>query len=286
KQLSAQVANARATTEAERQAVEQLFARVRSQEDALRKNRSALADLEKKLAAIDRTIAENESRHEVLRQLNEEGEGLAQGSQALLKNKEFEFAGALAAQLNVSHELVPAIEAALGRNLHAIVLRGAGRAAEIISHLNQRQLGQAALVLEGIEHRDRQTKDLPPTAIDWAANKVRAPETLAPLVRRLLDRVALFKNLEDALIAIRRDPEIAAATLGGEFISHEGVLFGGSGKVRTDSLLERKARIEAIATELTKLRLEQTSIEQQRVSLESQITAATVVLEKAVVSHQ
>ena len=135
----------------------------------------------KKLAAIDRTIAENESRHEVLRQLNEEGEGLTQGSQALLKNKEFEFGGALAAQLNVPYELVPAIEAALGRNLHALILRDAGRAAEIISHLNQHQLGQAALVLGGMEHRDRPTKDLPPSAVDWAANKVQAPEALAPL---------------------------------------------------------------------------------------------------------
>src|SRR5438876_6163548 len=187
-QLSAQIANARATTEAERQTVEQLFARVRSQEDTLRQARSALADLEKKLAAIDRAIAENESRHEVLRQLNKEGEGLAQGSQALLKSKEFEFAGALAAQLNVTQELVPAIEAALGRNLHALVLRDTARAAEIISHLNRHQLGQAVLVLEGIEHRDRPTKHLPPTAIDWATNKVQAPETLAPLVRRLLDQ--------------------------------------------------------------------------------------------------
>jgi chromosome segregation protein len=286
KQLSTQIANARSNSEAERQAVEQLLGRVRSQEDALRENRSALSDLQKKLAAIDRTIAENESRHEVLRQLNEEGEGLAQGSQALLKNKEFQFAGALAGQLNVSPELVPAIEAAMGRNVHALILRDGRHAAEIISHLNQHQLGQAALVLEGIKHRDRPAKDLPPTAVDWATNKVRAPETLAPLVRRLLDQVALFKNIEDALVAIRKDPEIAAATLTGEFISHDGVLFGGSGKVRTDSLLERKARIEAIATELTKLRRKQTSIEQQRVSIESQITAGTVLLEKAVVSHQ
>ncbi|PYK67914.1 MAG: chromosome segregation protein SMC, partial [Verrucomicrobia bacterium] len=286
KQLNAQIANARATTETERQTVEQLLARVRSQEDTLRQNRSALADLEKKLSALDRTIAENESRHEVLRQLNEEGEGLAQGSQALLKSKEFEFVGALAAQVNVSQELVPAIEAALGQNLHALVLRDTARAAEIISHLNRHQLGQAVLVLDGIEHRHRPTKHLPPTAIDWATNKVQAPETLAPLVRRLLDHVALFKNLGDALIAIRKDPEIAAATLSGEFISHAGVLFGGSGKVRKDSLLERKARIGAIATELTKLRREQARVEQQRVLLESQIAAATVILEKAVVSHQ
>jgi chromosome segregation protein len=286
KNLSAQLANARARTEADRQAMEQLHARVRSQEDALRENQRALADLEKKLATIDRTIAENESRHEVLRQLNEEGEGLAQGSQALLKSKEFEFAGALAAKLNVEHDLVPAVEAALGRNLHALILRDAGRAAEVISHLNRHQLGQAALVLEGIEGHDPATKDLPPTAIDWATNKVQAPESLVPLVRRLLDRVALFKNLEDALIAISKNPEIAAATLAGEFISRAGILFGGRGKARTDSLLERKARIEAIATELTKLRREQTGIEQQRVSLESQITAATAVLEKAVVSRQ
>jgi chromosome segregation protein len=286
KHLSAELANARATTEADRQAVERLFARVRSQEDALRETRSALANLEKKLATIDRSVAENESRHDVLRQLNEEGEGLAQGSQALLKNKEFEFAGALAAQLNVSHELVPAIEAALGRNMHALLLRDAGRAAEVISHLNRNQLGQAGLVLEGVEHHDRPAKNLPPTAIDWATNKVQAAEPLAALVRRLLDRVVLFKNLEDALIAVREDPEIAAATLGGEFISRAGVLFGGSGKVRTDSLLQRKVRIEAIVTELTKLKREQTSIEQQRVSLESQITAATTALEKALVSHQ
>ncbi len=286
KQLNAEVATARAATEAERQTVEQLFAQVRLHEDALRQTRSALADLEKKLAAIDRAVAENESRHEVLRQLNEEGEGLAQGSQALLKNKEFEFAGALAAQLNVSHEFVPAIEAALGRNLHALVLSDSAAAAEIIAHLNRHQLGQAGLILPGIKHRERSINNLPPTAIGWASDQVQAPETLAPLVRSLLDNVGLFKNLDDALTVIGNDSGIAATTLEGEFISRDGVLFGGSGKARTDSLLQRKARIDAIATELTSLRREQTSLEQQRAALESEITAATVILEKAVVSHQ
>jgi chromosome segregation protein len=286
KQLNAKVAQARAITKAERQTVEQLFARVRSQEDTLRQNRSMLVDLEKKLAAIDRTIAENESRHDVLRQLNEEGEGLAQGSQALLKSKEFEFAGALAAQLNVSHEFILAIEAALGRNLHALVLADSADATEIIAHLNRHQLGQAGLILAGIKHRERSINNLPPTAISWASDKVHAPEALAPLVRSLLDNVVVFKNLDDALTAIENNSGIAAATLGGEFISRDGVLFGGSGKVRTDSLLQRKARIDAIATELTKLRREQASLEQERGSLESEIANAGANLEKAVASHQ
>ena len=41
--------------------------------------------MEKELAAIERGQAEKESRLEILRQLNEEGQGLAQGSQAVLK---------------------------------------------------------------------------------------------------------------------------------------------------------------------------------------------------------
>ena len=287
KQLHVKMTEARAATEAERQTVEQLSASVRSQEETLRQNQRALAEVEKKLSAIDRTIAEKESRHEVLCQLTEEGEGLAQGSQALLKSKEFEFAGALAAQLDVSHEFVPAIEAALGRNLHALILRDRARAAEIISHLNQQQLGQAALVLERIAHRDRPaSNDLPQSAIGWAADKVRTPAPLEALVKGLLHNVALFENLEEALNAIVKNPELAAATLRGEYISHEGILFGGNGRVRTDSLLERKARIDAIAIELGQLKREQAMVEQQRVALESQIATAMRALEKAVALHQ
>ena len=67
----------------------------------------------------------------MLRQLNEEGEGLAEGSQALLKgvdgSKEFRdaIAGSLVAQLDVDRKFIQAIEAALGRNLHAVILKDA-----------------------------------------------------------------------------------------------------------------------------------------------------------------
>jgi chromosome segregation protein len=286
KTLHAKVTEARAATEAERQTVEQLFARVRSQDETLRRNRSALAELEKTLAAINRAIAEKESRHDVLRQLNEEGEGLAQGSQALLKSKEFEFAGALASQLDVSPEFVPAIEAALGRNLHALVLRDNARAGEIVSYLNQQQLGQAALVLQRIGHRDRPAaEDLPQNAIGWAVDKIKTPVLLEALVRCLLHKVALFENLEDALNAIAKNSGIAAATLGGEYISNDGILFGGSGKVRSDSLLERKTRIDAIARELIDLKREQAMVEERRVAEESQIAGSMTALEKAVALH-
>src|SRR4051794_5376452 len=60
--LHDQVKEARAATDAERETVEQLFARVRLEEQTLRQKQSALAELEKKLAALGRTMGEKESR--------------------------------------------------------------------------------------------------------------------------------------------------------------------------------------------------------------------------------
>jgi chromosome segregation protein len=286
-QLHAKVEDARAATRADKQTVERLFARVRNQEEELGRHQGALVEIEKQFAAIDRTIGEKESRHEVLRQLNEEGEGLAEGSRALLKSDEFEFAGALAAQLDVAREFVPAIEATLGRNLHAIIPRDAARASAIINYLNGRQLGQAALVLGKTEEiGNGSTKGLPQGAIAWAVDKVKAPDALRLIVHRLLHDVAIFESLDTALNYIAKKRDMAAATLHGEFISRDGVLFGGSGKGRTDSLLERKARIDSTGVELAELRDERSKIEHRRDTIESQLGSANAALEEARRLHQ
>ena len=54
-------------------------------ETSLREKEKLLGQAEQDLATLHRTLAEKRSRLDVLRQLNEEGEGLAEGSQALLK---------------------------------------------------------------------------------------------------------------------------------------------------------------------------------------------------------
>ena len=50
-------------------------------------------------------------------------------------------AGSLVAQLDVDPKFIRAIEAALGRNLHAIILKDAKVVSEIIGHLKKRSLG-------------------------------------------------------------------------------------------------------------------------------------------------
>ncbi len=226
-------------------------------ETTLREKEKSLAQTEQDLAALHRTLAEKGSRLEVLRQLNEEGEGLAEGSQALLKglNGSAEFreaiAGSLVAHLDVDSKFIPAIEAALGRSLHAIVLKDATVVSQIIGHLKEKKLGYAALLIPKLTAAAPQTsqKFLPSEAIAWATDKVRAPKPLEALVTRLLGDVVIFPELEQALECKKVEPALAMATLAGEYVSREGIVFTGSSEARAASLLERKAQIADLTKE-------------------------------------
>jgi chromosome segregation protein len=214
-----------------------------------------LSKAEQNLADLERTLAEKRSRLDVLRQLHEEGEGLTQGSQAVLKGvddpEKFRdtIAGSVVAQLDVDPKFIPAIEAALGRNLHAVVLKDADAASEIIARLKEKKLGRAALLVPRLSGPAQQParKDLPSGALAWATDKLTAPPSLESIVRQLLGNVVIFSDLQYALECKKHEPALALATLTGEFISTEGIVFGGSSEVRALSLLERKAQIADLA---------------------------------------
>ena len=65
----------------------------------------------------------------------------------------------------------------------------------------------------------------------------------------LLADVVIFPELEQALECKSREPALAMATLGGEYISRQGIVFTGSSEVRAASLLERKAQIADLVKE-------------------------------------
>jgi chromosome segregation protein len=241
-------------------------------ETSVREKEQLLAQAEQNLATLHRTLAEKRSRLEVLRQLNEEGEGLAEGSQALLKgvNGSAEFreaiAGSLVAHLDVDPKFIQAIEAALGRNLHAIVLKDGNVVSEIVGRLKEKKLGYAALLIPELAMAAPQTsqKVLPTEALAWATDKVRAPKPLEALITRLLGDVVIFPGLEQALEHKKVEPALAMATLAGEYVSREGVVFTGSSEVRAASLLERKAQIANLAKEEAALVKEYDSVSAKR----------------------
>ncbi len=252
---------ARKAAETGQKNLELLKTKSQASEEALREQQRRLADIEKSLTELERSLAEKESRVEILRQLNEEGEGLAQGSQSVLKGLDNPsriqpaLAGALVSNLDVDPEFIAAVEAALGRNLQAIVLKDAKLAPEIIATLKEKKIGQAALVLPGLSNSSPETSAvLPKEALAWAREKVKAPDSLVRLVARLLHNVAIFRNLDAALSFKKQGNDFAAATLSGEFISAEGIVFGGSRDAAADSLLERKARMSVLSAEYAQVR--------------------------------
>src|SRR2546423_970041 len=252
------------STEAREKLVRQLAVSLKTRqreavdiEASLREKQQQLSEAEQDLAAVERTLAEKRSRLDVLRQLNEEGEGLAQGSQAVLKGVDDpemfrdQIAGSLVAHFDVDPKFIPAIEAALGRNLHAVVLKNADAALEIIARLKKKKLGQAALLIPQLTQPAQQSerKILPEGALAWATEKLVAPRSFEPLIKQLLDNVVIFSDLQDALECKKHGTGLAMATLAGEFVSAEGIVFGGTSDGRAASLLERKAQIADLAKE-------------------------------------
>src|SRR5712691_8389257 len=292
--LATDVKKAHAATESEQKKLDDLLAQSQAAEKNLHVQQELLAVVENDLAAIERMLAEKRSSLEILRQLNEEGEGLAQGSQAVLKGMDdpdrFRSAvvGSLVTQFDVDPKFIAAIEAALGRNLHAIILKDAASAEGIIARLTKKKLGHAALLVPkfGASSHESVRKSLPKGALAWAIDKVVAPRSLEPLMRQLLNGVVIFAKLEQALACKKDEPTLAMATLDGEFVSAEGIVFGGSGNVRPDSLLERKARVTALAEEESGSANQRETILRKRDEAKANVQTASRLLDESRARHQ
>ena len=290
----ANLSAARAAMETERQTAQQRKETLRQAEERLQQNQAAVAAAEKEIGRLERTIAEKQARLEVLRQMTEEGHGLEKGSQAVLKGLDDPerirpaIAGALVASLNVEPEFVPALEAAFGRNMHAVVLRSPDLATDIFRKLADQKLGQAALAIASLSAAtvERADSPLPQGAVAWAVDKVDAPAELAPLVKNLLREVAIVPDLATGLKLKQSARDLAFATLGGEFISAEGIIFGGAVNTATDSMLGRKAIITGLDQEAQALETERAGAVLARDQAKEQVLSAEAAVAEARRSHE
>ena len=290
--IATELAAARASADREHEALQDLLARIPAAEEEVHRQQQNLREAEAALMANDRALAERQSRLEILQQLNAEGEGLAQGSQAVLRGLDQPdrilpaIRGALASLIEVEEEFIPAIEAALGRNLNAIVLQNGALAAEIITTLAKQRLGQTALIVPEISAGTVASPALPAGAIGWAMEKVKAPEGLVGLVRHLLGEVVLVNELEQALSLKKDYPELAFATRGGEIVSSKGVIYGGRINEESSSLFTRKAQIAALAGEHRKFLDEEATLRARREEVQRNLDAAAAQLAELRERHQ
>ncbi len=290
--IGARLEGIRTRTAEEHSLWQDLVAQLPAKEEELHRLHQQLRDAEAALIKSDRDLAERQSRLEILEQLNAEGEGLAQGSQAVLRGlgqpERFLPAvrGALINLIDVEEEFIAAMEAALGRNLHAIILENQSLAIEIIAAVTGKKLGQTALIAPGNIGDVASSEELPPNTLGWAIDKVNAPANLQPLVRHLLAGVVLVRDLEQALALKAKFPALSFATRDGETVSAKGVIFGGRVREESNSILARKAQIAALAAEHQSLSGQQASLREKREKIEQQAHAAADRLEQIREQHQ
>ena len=237
--------------------------------DAAQETRQAA---ETGLNAVSKEAAGIESKLEVLRQLQEQGEGFDEGTQAVLRgldNPGFfkpAISGALADQIQVEPRFIPAIEATLGARLQAIIFKDTGVAESALKELSHRRLGKATIVpqdwiSENNTHSEARAEDpqgppedavLPEGALAWASSCVTGEGEGSAFATRLLDGVVLAPDLESAFRVKAANRSLGVVTLAGEFISREGIIHGGqTGENTGQSALARRAQIAQLDRELT-----------------------------------
>jgi chromosome segregation protein len=234
-----------------------------------------------------------ESRLEVLRQLQEQGEGLDEGTQAVLKgldNPDFfqsAIKGTLAQHIQVEERLIPAIEAALGSALQAVIFKDPGVAESALATLSGKKLGRAAVIpaswisAKGEQAPDSQTP-LPFGVFGRASDCVKGDDDSSNLARHLLGEVLIVESLEAAFRLRSENPSFAFASLDGGFISHSGIIHGGqSGENAGQSTLQRKIRIAELEVSLTEAAARIESLAAARASAASAMDQATDRLKQA-----
>jgi chromosome segregation protein len=251
-------------------------------------------DTEAILNAAGKDAAGIESRLEVLRQLQEQGEGLDEGTQALLKGLDnpnlyhAAIKGTLAQHIQVEERMIPAIEAALGSALQAVIFKDPTVAEAALSTLVGQKLGRAAIIpADWIASAEMDIRELPFGVFGRASDCVKGEADGAILARQLLREVLIVESMEAAIRLRSEHPAFAFATLDGGFISLHGIIHGGAAGEKTgQSILQRKIRIAELETSLAEATAKIESLAAARAAAAAAMDQATERLKHARESMQ
>ena len=273
--LALQLEEAQSQQEKNQGLLENCRQAVRDAEHDAAARQKELQQLDRELSQTQRSLAERESKHEALGQLNEEGAGLGPGTQAVLKGLDSPqlfrpaILGALANLIEVDREFLPAIEAALGEQLQTVLIGDETVAEALGQALVAGDFGRAALVPRSayLSFSGVQMEATPAGALGWALDRIKVRPEALQFVHRALAKVVLASELPIAMEIKRANRDLAVATLGGEFISESGVITAGKAAGNRNSVLERKLQIRALQSECETLRRSLQELEAEKQAL-------------------
>jgi len=159
--------------------------------------------------------------------------------------------GSVAALLRVHLGCETAVAAALGATADAVAVTSPADAAAALRVLRVGEDGRAGLLIAGGRADDDRDPPAisppdpgdapPPAGARWLTEVIAAPEALAPVVRRLLHRVAMVATLDEALAVVTADASVRAVTAEGDLL---GANWAVGGSRSAPSLLEVQAAVD------------------------------------------
>ena len=269
---------------------------LRATEDAQAAAQRELAGAESALANAVRMQAGRTSRLEVLRGLNEAGAGFSAGTQAVLRGLDrpelFKGAiiGVLGSSIEVEARFIPAIEAVLGQHMQTILLRDEEVAMTLLESLaTGKKTGRATLATPGAlppappDRLDEPITDILEGWLKRARQAVHSPETIKPILDRLLAGSVIVKDLAYAYAIRQAHPEWTVATLNGELLDRDGFLHGGqaSEDLAQQGVLQRQAQIKALAAEVQTGQREVDTLTRSRDETSARLQGAAAALADA-----
>ncbi|MEU3607170.1 chromosome segregation protein SMC [Streptomyces sp. NPDC035033] len=221
--------------------------------------RRALAEAETALGAAREAAAATESRRAAVRARHDT---LAlnlrrkDGTGALLSAGLAGVLGPAAGLLTVTPGYEVPVAAALGAAADALAADGPATAAEALRLLRKQDAGRATLILTaqepapGPEDPDDPAGPPLPAHARPAAGLVAGPGELLGSVRRLLARIVVVEDLDQARDLLRTHPGLTAVTAEGDLL---GAHWAQGGSAGAPSLLEVRAQVDEAAAELAEL---------------------------------
>ncbi|MDQ3001493.1 MAG: chromosome segregation protein SMC [Fibrobacterota bacterium] len=199
-----------------------------------------------------------ETRHSMLKGLQESMEGVDGGVKHLLDKAKDRIQSLLADAVQVPDDAVVVAEKCLGRYLQALVVKDRGTELDLLRELKQSEKGEALLfAAEGGSKFARVRPDLSGEAgfQGWVIDKVGSDAGLRPLLELAMGHYALVESQDAAwnLMPKLGGQDIWLVTPTGEMAHSSGLVLGGAQKNQQTGLLQRKHLLEQTASRLVEV---------------------------------
>jgi len=203
-----------------------------------------------------------EGRRQGIEATIEAHEGLNQGAKAVLDAVK---AGKLSASyvpvgeaLNVKKAHALALETALGGAVNDLIVQQERDAKDAIDYLKTNRLGRATfqplpLMRPNDPNNDLKRLLMQPGIVGRACDLIESDKTYRPVFESLLGRVVIVDTIDTALRIAKTSGWNRLVTLEGEVVHSSGAVSGGVSAKSSYGLVQRKADLSQVITDITKL---------------------------------